>query len=99
MTKRPPVPGTGLDESALEVTKPKPHAAGFPAVRSALAHGVREMGVARTAKAVSRVNQASGFDCMGCAWPDPDKRHHAEFCENGAKAVSEEATLLRAGPE
>ena len=45
------------------------------------------------------VNQDTGFDCMGCAWPDPAKRHHAEFCENGAKAVAEEATKLRAGPE
>jgi molybdopterin-dependent oxidoreductase alpha subunit len=57
------------------------------------------MGVVRTARTLTRVNQAHGFDCMGCAWPDPGKRHHAEFCENGAKAVSEEATLLRAGPD
>ncbi|WP_241193717.1 FdhF/YdeP family oxidoreductase, partial [Streptomyces sp. ADI98-12] len=34
----------------------------------------------------------------GCAWPEPDKRHAAEFCENGAKAVAEEATLRRVTP-
>jgi len=62
-------------------------------------HSLREMGVARTARTLSLINQAGGFDCMGCAWPDPEHRHHAEFCENGAKAVSEEATLLRAGPD
>jgi molybdopterin-dependent oxidoreductase alpha subunit len=45
------------------------------------------------------VNQLDGFDCQGCAWPDPDNdRHAAEFCENGAKAVADEATLERAGP-
>ena len=57
------------------------------------------MGVVRTARTLALVNQDDGFDCMGCAWPDPAKRHHAEFCENGAKAVAEEATRLRAGPE
>jgi molybdopterin-dependent oxidoreductase alpha subunit len=56
------------------------------------------MGVSRTARTLAAINQRDGFDCMGCAWPDPADRHHAEFCENGAKAVSEEATRLRAGP-
>ena len=42
-----------------------------------------------------RLNQSHGFDCPGCAWPDPDRRKHAEFCENGAKAVAEEATRRR----
>jgi len=41
-----------------------------------------------------RVNQKDGFDCPGCAWPEEDKRHIAEFCENGAKAVAEEATIV-----
>ena len=50
----------------------------------------------RTARTLALVNQDDGFDCMGCAWPDPAKRHHAEFCENGAKAVAEEATRFRA---
>ena len=45
------------------------------------------------------MNQKDGFDCPGCAWPEEDKRHIAEFCENGAKAVAEEATLRRVGPE
>src|SRR5437899_3024616 len=57
------------------------------------------MRVVRSLRALARVNQRGGFDCPGCAWPEPDHRHYAEFCENGAKAVAEEATLHRAGPE
>ncbi|MCW3014132.1 MAG: oxidoreductase alpha (molybdopterin) subunit [Solirubrobacterales bacterium] len=96
MPRRPPVEPA---ESDLRVGSPATHAAGLPAVLSALRHGVREMGVRRTVKTLRMVNQDAGFDCMGCAWPDPAKRHHAEFCENGAKAVAEEATLLRATPD
>jgi formate dehydrogenase major subunit len=99
MPKLPPAAGAGLDEEALDVRPSPSHAAGLPAVRSALAHAVSEMGVARSARMLAAINQREGFDCMGCAWPDPDQRHHAEFCENGAKAVAEEATKLRAGPE
>ncbi|HEY8318278.1 MAG TPA: FdhF/YdeP family oxidoreductase, partial [Amnibacterium sp.] len=52
-----------------------------------------------TAKTLLKVNQVTGFDCMGCAWPDPaHRRHTAEFCENGAKAVAEEATTRRVPP-
>ena len=59
------------------------------------------MGPVRTAQTLLKLNQADGFDCMSCAWPDPDAehRHAAEFCENGAKAVAEEATKDRATPE
>ena len=50
------------------------------------------MGPLRGARTLSRVNQKEGFDCPGCAWPEADHRHVAEFCENGVKAVAEEAT-------
>ena len=47
----------------------------------------------RTVRALSQLNQRDGFDWPGCAWPEnPSHRKHAEFCENGAKAVTEEAT-------
>jgi molybdopterin-dependent oxidoreductase alpha subunit len=46
-----------------------------------------------------RANQPDGFDCPGCAWPDPKHTSSFEFCENGAKAVAWEATSRRAGPE
>jgi molybdopterin-dependent oxidoreductase alpha subunit len=57
------------------------------------------MGVTRTVKSLAMVNQKSGFDCPGCAWPDPEHRTNFEFCENGAKAVADEATKARVGPE
>ena len=96
MRREPPEdPG----EDRLEVGAPAKSSAGPKAIVSSLRHGLREMGPLRTLRTLRMVNQDRGFDCMGCAWPDPAKRHHAEFCENGAKAVAEEATRLRATPE
>ncbi len=47
----------------------------------------------RTGASLARLNQRHGFDCPGCAWPEEHGgRKFAEFCENGAKAVAEEAT-------
>lgn len=77
------------EDDNLDVTEPKRSAAGVPAVIGALRHSLREMAPLRTARTLAMVNQDRGFDCMGCAWPDPAKRHHAEFCENGAKAVAD----------
>ncbi|MFF9592848.1 FdhF/YdeP family oxidoreductase [Streptomyces sp. NPDC014646] len=74
-------------------------AAGLPAVAHSLAVARQQMGVRRTAQTLLKVNQKNGFDCPGCAWPEGDHRHTAEFCENGAKAVAEEATLRRVTPE
>jgi molybdopterin-dependent oxidoreductase alpha subunit len=50
-------------------------------------------------KTLLRANQPEGFDCPGCAWPDPKHTSSFEFCENGAKAVAWEATSKRATPE
>ncbi|MDG2530149.1 FdhF/YdeP family oxidoreductase [Caulobacter endophyticus] len=50
-------------------------------------------------KTLMRANQPEGFDCPGCAWPDPKHTSSFEFCENGAKAVAWEATAKRATPE
>jgi len=73
---------------------------GLGAVWSATRHAAREMGLVRSARTLLKVNQKDGFDCPGCAWPDPDgRRSHAEFCENGAKAVAEEATTRRVTPD
>ncbi|OKH92962.1 FdhF/YdeP family oxidoreductase [Streptomyces uncialis] len=80
------------------VTPPPHHAAGLPAVGHSLRMAQQQMGVRRTALTLLRVNQKDGFDCPGCAWPEGDERHTAEFCENGAKAVAEEATLRRVTP-
>jgi Anaerobic dehydrogenases, typically selenocysteine-containing len=61
---------------------------------------LREMGIARGFKTLLNVNKKAGFDCQSCAWPSPDgDRQVAEFCENGAKAISDEATTKRITPE
>ncbi|WP_419994063.1 FdhF/YdeP family oxidoreductase [Streptomyces boninensis] len=85
-------------QDAPEVSPPPDSAVGLPAITHALRMSQQQMGVRRTALTLLRVNQKEGFDCPGCAWPEPDKRHAAEFCENGAKAVAEEATLRRITP-
>ena len=67
-------------------------AAGVPAVLHSLRYAKDQMGWVRSAKTLLKVNQPSGFDCPGCAWPEPHERSLAEFCENGARAVAHEAT-------
>ncbi|GAA3459243.1 FdhF/YdeP family oxidoreductase [Saccharothrix longispora] len=98
MERRPPQ--QDIDESLIDVSEPKRWAAGVPGVAVALKRGVEQMGVARTATTLRLLNQREGFDCPGCAWPEPQgHRRLAEFCENGAKAVAEEATRRRVGRE
>jgi len=88
------------DEDCVCIDAPATSAAGLPAVVVALRRSVTQMGLRRTAETLARVNQRDGFDCPGCAWPEqPGGRKIAEFCENGAKAVAEEATRRVAGPE
>ncbi len=87
-------------ESQLQIKHRVKVAGGPSAVISATAISVDEMGLINTFKTLTAVNQTDGFDCPGCAWPDPlSHRSVAEFCENGAKAVAEEATLKRVGPD
>ena len=90
-------PLTPLENEPPDLNPPKNSAAGIPAVISTMKYGVRNMGVINSITKLSKVNDFHGFDCPGCAWPDPDShRSFAEFCENGAKAVSDEATKSRA---
>ncbi|MDF2825732.1 MAG: oxidoreductase alpha (molybdopterin) subunit, partial [Mycobacterium sp.] len=78
----------------------KHEAAGVKAVMVSLQRSLQQMGPARTAAAWLKLNQRHGFDCPGCAWPEePGGRKFAEFCENGAKAVAEEATKRVVTPE
>jgi len=80
-------------------TAPEDYAAGWPAVGVTFRRGLDEMGAKVTAQTLRKMNQKHGFDCPGCAWPDPHHRKVAEFCENGAKHVAAEATLRRVGSE
>jgi molybdopterin-dependent oxidoreductase alpha subunit len=81
----------------LTVTPPKQWATGVPAVAHALEYALGQTTPRRTALTLLNVNQPKGFDCPGCAWPDPapGKRHLNEYCENGAKHVADEATSRR----
>nr|MBA3970342.1 hypothetical protein [Gemmatimonadota bacterium] len=74
-------------------------AGGFTAITSTLRHLAREKALVSGSRALRLLNQSAGFDCPGCAWPEPGERSHAEFCENGAKAIAAEATTKRATPE
>jgi molybdopterin-dependent oxidoreductase alpha subunit len=80
----------------LSVSEHKEWAAGVPAVISAYKHVSAKVGPIKGTRLLAQLNQIKGFDCPGCAWPDPlGKRSSFEFCENGAKAVADEATLKR----
>ena len=82
---------TPPDSNRLRLSKVKTTAAGIPAAVSSMNHGLRKMGITKTVRNLLMVNQQEGFDCPGCAWPDPEHRTSFEFCENGAKAVADEA--------
>lgn len=84
-----------MTDSEKNVTPP---AGGWNAL-AAVGRALREQGAAIGARALLRTNQTDGFDCPGCAWPDPHPPSSFEFCENGAKAVAWEATLRTVGPE
>ena len=74
----------------LRVSAPEDKAGGLTAVKEALRHLRREIGFFSGMRAIGQMNQKGGFDCSGCAWPDPDgpRSAVAEYCENGAKALA-----------
>jgi molybdopterin-dependent oxidoreductase alpha subunit len=85
-----------IDIKTLDVSPPKEWAAGVPAVISAFTNIISKAGLVEGGKLLNQLNQVEGFDCPGCAWPDPlARRATFEFCENGAKAVADEATSKR----
>jgi molybdopterin-dependent oxidoreductase alpha subunit len=78
----------------IKLSDPETYAAGTKAVLVSAEHILKAMNAVRGFKALNELNTFEGYDCPGCAWPDPDDERSpiAEYCENGAKAVSEEAT-------
>ncbi|MDF9801004.1 molybdopterin-dependent oxidoreductase alpha subunit [Catalinimonas alkaloidigena] len=87
------------EQHKIKLTQPKKVAAGLPAILSSAKHVYGDVGIVEGTRLMSQINQFDGFDCPGCAWPDPDdKRSPVEFCENGAKAVAEEATTDTCNP-
>jgi molybdopterin-dependent oxidoreductase alpha subunit len=97
------VPGAENPAELNDLTKGsiKKSAAGIPAVISSLKHVIGEAGLSRGMKALWSLNKKGGYDCPSCAWPDPDDERSAlgEYCENGAKAVADEATAKKLTPE
>lgn len=92
---QPPEKLTGINLRKI----PK-SAVGFKAITSALGHIKDEVGIVKGIGLLKKINQKKGFDCPGCAWPDPDEKRAflAEYCENGAKAIAEEATRNKVSP-
>ena len=88
------------DLTGLHTGKIKKDAVGIPAIVSSFRHAIGEAGLARGITALAHVNQKGGYDCPSCAWPDPDDERSGigEYCENGAKAVAEEATTKKVTP-
>jgi molybdopterin-dependent oxidoreductase alpha subunit len=108
MSARPPAPQESAQppdprhaQPPLEAHAPRfeerAHvAAGAEAIAKTVEFTLEQPGLLRGLPALLRVNQFDGFDCPGCAWPDPDThRSINEYCENGAKAIAEEATSKR----
>ena len=84
------------DSKNVEIGKRYEVAAGLPAVIKSMQFAIGQMGPVRGIDQLLHINQKKGFDCQSCAWPSPDEhRNMAEFCENGAKAISDEATTKR----
>jgi len=89
-------PVTDQDERPdPEVGEPEQAAVGLPGIYWSMKYAMTEMGPKRSLQTLLKMNHVDGFDCPSCAWPDPDRRKAAEFCENGAKAVAWEATRKR----
>ncbi|MCV3206514.1 FdhF/YdeP family oxidoreductase [Mesorhizobium sp. YC-39] len=74
-------------------------AGGWGALKALGEHLVEQGIPIKGAVTLGRMNQPEGFDCPGCAWPDPKHTSSFEFCENGGKAVAWEATAKRCTPE
>jgi len=89
-----------VELEGTKLGKPSAAAAGLPAVIKTTSFAVAGVGPVKGTKLLLNVNQKDGFDCQSCAWPSPDgDRHTFEFCENGAKAIADEATPKRCTPD
>ena len=95
-----PSHGEAPKSEALPTFEPYESPAGGWGALQATAKALREQSVIlKGSRALLSVNQPDGFDCPGCAWPDPKHTSSFEFCENGAKAVAFELTNRRVTPE
>jgi molybdopterin-dependent oxidoreductase alpha subunit len=90
----------GTFMSDRKAIRPYHHpAGGWGALKALSEHLIEQHIPVKGAATLRCMNQPEGFDCPGCAWPDPKHTSSFEFCENGAKAVAWEATSKRCTPE
>jgi len=88
-----------IESEKLRITRTPEHAAGMKAVVIALKNIFARMPKGKSLKVLNKLNKKEGLDCPGCAWPDPKHRSKlGEYCENGVKAIAEEAMDARATP-
>ncbi|MCB0371862.1 MAG: FdhF/YdeP family oxidoreductase [Muricauda sp.] len=86
--------------TGLRLKEPMHTSAGLLGVKEAMRHSFKEMGIVRSMKTLLEMNQEDGFRCPSCAWPVPEHPSKiAEYCENGAKALADEATKQHIGSE
>ncbi|MCH4552875.1 FdhF/YdeP family oxidoreductase [Aestuariibaculum lutulentum] len=87
--------------SELKVKTPPDNSAGIPALISVASQVSKYMNFSDALKVSRKLNQKGGFDCPGCAWPDPDDERSVlgEYCENGMKAMAEEVQNKTIGTE
>jgi len=85
------------EHTGIKISEAKKQAVGVTAVAASVYHAAKYMPPIDILKTSLKLNQQKGFDCPGCAWPDPEDERSpiAEYCENGMKAIAEEATKKR----
>ena len=88
------------EEKETNIKPPANYAGGIPALQSSFNHLSEELTLNTAFQTLFQLNQKGGIDCPGCAWPDPDdhRSRMGEYCENGVKAIAEEATKKRVTP-
>ncbi len=95
-----PSPQPPVEADAVKLSEPARVAAGFTSLIKSAEVTLQEPGLFRGLNALRQLNQFDGIDCPGCAWPDPDEdRAFNEYCENGVKAIAEEATTKHISPD
>jgi molybdopterin-dependent oxidoreductase alpha subunit len=102
LANKNPTPGAQPPEEIGRAKLREPHrvAAGMLALEESLRFTIRETGLTRGIGDWLKVNKKDGFDCQSCAWPSPDDHRHVfEFCENGVKALTSEATKKKITPD
>ncbi len=85
--------------SALLPSAQIEHIGGWGALLSVARNLKRQDILGKGSITLLNINQPTGFDCPGCAWPEKKDAHAFNFCENGAKAVAFEATSKTVTPE